>query len=183
MKKESSTPKFMMISDMHLTVGEAGKEAGLIPTGTWKLRAVKIQEKKYTYENDEGDDVESSVVILTEEPIEPTKSVSQEEVNAIDPTTGQAPYAGRRLWTRFDRQYPGALRQLGQAMGAYGFGSEDDLQAIIKGNTVRGKTCYGEVYTNTFDRRDGSTTSESRVKQRTSLDAVRKAQAQAEQDL
>src|SRR5215472_12771932 len=113
--------KFRSILDTHVTVAAAGKEAGLIPDGTWKIRAIGLKQKKYTFTDEDGDEQTSEYFILTEEPVEASGSVDPEEVKKVDPVIGQLAYAGRRLFTRFDMRYAGSLRSLSQALAGYGF--------------------------------------------------------------
>ena len=42
------------------------------------------------------------------------------------------------------------MAQLGAAAQAMGFSAEDDFDAIVEGNKVRGKTAFGEIFNRTY---------------------------------
>jgi hypothetical protein len=56
------------------------------------------------------------------------------------------------------------MNQLGDAMSAMGFAKDDDFDAIVEGNRVRGKTAKGEIFNRTYKRNDGSDGVEQKVR-------------------
>lgn len=160
------------IKDMHRTIGDLSKQPANIPTGVWKLRAIKISAKDVTKQNREGEEYETREYTLSMEPLEPTASVNPEEVNELDERTGKPVYEGKRLFLRYVEAFRSDLTQLGTAMQAMGFGDGDDFDAIVEGNKVRGKVVKGEIFNRTYKRNDGSDGVEQKVRSWAGADAA-----------
>ena len=61
------------IKEMHRTIGDLSKQPANIPTGVWKLRAIKISAKDVTKTNREQEEYETREYTLSMEPISPTQ--------------------------------------------------------------------------------------------------------------
>jgi hypothetical protein len=146
----------VVIKDMHRTIGDLSKPPANIPTGVWKLRAIKISTKDVTKTNREGEEYETQEYTLSMEPISPTQSVNPKEVAELDERTGKPVYEGKRLFLRFVEAFRSDMGKLGVAVQAMGFLPDDDFDAIVEGNKVRGKVVFGEIYNRPFKRNDGS---------------------------
>jgi len=160
------------ISEMHETIGDLSKQPANIPTGVWKLRAIKLSAKDVTKTDREGGEYETVEYTLSMEPLEPTASVNPEEVNELDERTGKPVYEGKRLFLRFVKAFQSDKAQLGAALGAMGFAANTALKTIIDENKVRGKTVKGEIFNRTYKRNDGSDGTEQKVRSWAGADAA-----------
>jgi hypothetical protein len=149
---------------MHRTLGDMSKPPANIPTGVWKLRAIKISAKDVTKTNRDGEEYETKEYTMTMEPIAPTASVNPEEVNEVDPRSGRPAYDGKRLFLRYTDAFASDVNQLVAAFGAMGFGKDADFDEIIDDNQVRGKTVFGEIFNRTYRKNDGSDGVEQKVR-------------------
>jgi hypothetical protein len=152
------------IKEMHRTIGDLSKQPANIPTGVWKLRAIKISSKDVTKTNRDGEEYETKEHTLSMEPLEPTASVNPDEVNELDEKTGKPVYEGKRLFLRYVDAFRSDLTQLGAALSAMGFDEKEDFDAIVASNAVRGKIAFGEVFNRTYKRNDGSDGVEQKVR-------------------
>jgi hypothetical protein len=152
------------IKEMHRTIGDMSKQPANIPTGVWKLRAIKISAKDVTKTNREGEEYETVEYTLSMEPLEPTASVNPDEVGELDERTGKPVYEGKRLFLRYVQAFRSDEAQLAAAFLAMGFDKNEDPDEIIEHNKVRGKVAFGEIFNRTFKRNDGSDGTEQKVR-------------------
>lgn len=149
----------------HRTIADYTKPLPPLPNGTWKLQALKLAYKPVTKQTKEGDDVETVEYLLTVQPIEPTSSVSPEELEAaVDPKTGRPTYDGKRIFLRFIQMYYGDMKSLGEAMRAMGFTGDDTFEGIADEEAVKGRTAYGDVWTREYKTKDGREGYEQKVR-------------------
>lgn len=172
------------IKDMHRTIGDLSKQPANIPTGVWKLRAIKISAKEVTKQNREHEEYETWEYTLSMEPLEPTASVNPEEVSELDEKTGKPVYEGKRLFLRYVEAFRSDMTQLGAAFLAMGLDKNDALMSfdpvterwvpgeIIVENKVRGKIVKGEIFNRSYKRNDLSDGVEQKVRSWASSDTA-----------
>jgi hypothetical protein len=152
------------IALQHRTIADLSKPQPPVPTGVWKLRAIKMSAKDVTKKDREGNEYETQEYLLTVEPIEPTASVDPEALAEIDPATGKPAHDGKRMFLRFTVSFRPELNSLLSAVKAMGIPETESLAGIVDGNLVKGRTVYGEVYNRSYKRNDGGDGTEQRVR-------------------
>ena len=156
--------KQIAIKEMHRTVGDLSKPAANIPTGTWKLRAIKLSSKDVTFQPKDGEEYDTVEYTLSMEPITPTASVDPTALAEVDERTGKPVYEGKRLFLRYKANFRSDMVQLGAALAAMGFGADDSFEDIVERNSVKGRFAQGDIFNRTYKRNDGSDGTEQKVR-------------------
>lgn len=146
------------------TIAEFEKEPANVPTGVWEFRAISLKVKDVTKKTKEGEEYETEEFTLALEPLTPTASVNPDELAEIDEQTGKPVYEGKRVFARFVASFFTDKKQFAQAMRALGVGDQDDLNAIIEKNSLRGRKVMGELFNRTYPRNDGTQGTEQKVR-------------------
>jgi hypothetical protein len=151
------------ITKQHITIGDLSKPPADIPTGVWHLRAISLKTSTREVNFKDGPK-DATVYTLALEPLSPTESVDPDALADLDPMTGRPTYDGKRLFIRFTSVFANEMRQLGSALQALGFTDEDDFGDVVENNRVKGRTAYGEIFTRSYPKNDGTTGTEQKVK-------------------
>ena len=158
-------PKFVSILDQHMTIKDASKEPGLIPSGTWLLNTLSMKVNRLTKEVN-GEEVTYEQLMVVHEPMEPTQDVSEEELDAVD-ENGRSLFDGKRIFTKINLDYAGARRTISALLVAHGYDDSEDMAETLRsavGGSIKGRRAYGAVATRTWKNRDGSAGRDNEVK-------------------
>ena len=143
------------------------RPAALVPCGVWLLRCVGA--KLSTFHDEKANDGRGADIDLLTFSHEPFESISAdpEEVNAVDPATGQAPYAGKRIFTKFYIRTLNDADRAARVMDVHFDKAEDGEETLLTDDleSMKGKVAMGEVTINSWkDRSTGENRQDSSVK-------------------
>jgi len=147
-----------------LTIVQATKEIPPIPTGTWTLQASKLSVKEVTKKDREGNEYETDEFTLSVIPTAPGVNVDPDALAEVDPITGKPVYEGKRLFLRYIASFGGNMRELGNALAAFGYPENTNFYQVAEDNSIRGKSAKGDVYDREYPKNDGTKGVEQKVR-------------------